>query len=273
MEVVSDSAGAKMMAPMTDPAPQQQSVDAPAASVEPRQIAYAYAFGFDVPAPRMEALQAAHRSACEAAGPAVCYIVSSSISGLGQSEYASAVLEIRARPEWVEAFLKGMDEGLEAFGARVDSSSTTSEDLTVQIVDTTAQLNAAKTLRGRLQDLLSDRPGKLSELLEIERELARVQAQIDSTESFLAMMRSRVAMSAVTLTYQPRYSAASESIWMPLGEAVGSFLPAVIESLSGLIRFVASVLPAGLVLLAAAWGALTLRRRRRRKAAEQGPAA
>ena len=79
-------------------------------------------------------------------------------------------------------------------------------------------------MRDRLQELLRDRPGRLSDLLEIERELARVQAEIDSRESIMAALKLRVAMSTMTLNYQPKYTAASESIWRPLGDAFSQLL-------------------------------------------------
>jgi hypothetical protein len=240
------------------------------APADTRQIAYTYAFGFRVPTGNMEGLLNAHRAACEQAGPAKCYVVNSSISGLGQ-EQSYASLELKGSADWVAAFKGGMAEGLKPFGAELDSNNTSSEDLTVQLIDTTARLNSAKTLRDRLQQLLSERPGKLGELLEIERELARVQAEIDSTESILAAMRLRVDMSALTLSYQAKYDAVSESIWRPLGDAFGSFVPSLVGSLAAVVLFVAGVLPwllivAGLVWFVA-WLVRWVRRRPRGKAA------
>ena len=69
------------------------------------------------------------------------------------------------------------------------------------IVDTEATLRAKRALRDRLQQLLATRPGSLADLLGVERELARVQGEIDSSEPNLASTRTRVAMSAVTIEY------------------------------------------------------------------------
>ena len=137
------------------------------------------------------------------------------------------------------------------------------------MVDTGARLNSAKTLRDRLQKLLAERPGKLADLIEIERELARVQAEIDATESVLAAMRLRVAMSDLTLTYQARYTAASESIWRPLGDAFQGFLPSVVLSLAAIVEFISATLLWILLLgaVAAGLGWLWRRRRARRKGA------
>ncbi|MDZ4762424.1 MAG: DUF4349 domain-containing protein [Alphaproteobacteria bacterium] len=242
----------------------------PAAS---RQIAYTYFFGFRVPTGNMEALLNAHRAACEQAGAAKCYVVNSSISGLGQ-EGAYASLELRGAADWMTGFKANMDDSLKPFEAELDSNNTMSEDLTVQLIDTSARLNSAKTLRDRLQELLRDRPGKLGELLEIERELARVQAEIDSTESILAAMRLRVAMSSVTLSYQARYDAVSESIWRPLGDAFGSFVPSIVGSLAAVVMFTAMALPWLLIVAGLVWFIVWLTRwvrRRPRRTQRPGP--
>lgn len=218
-----------------------QPAGEPVEPAEARQIAYTYYYGFAVPTAQMEGLLNAHKAACESAGPSVCYVSNSSINGLGE-EYASGSLQVRASQAWVESFMAGMAEGLKPFGAALSSSNTSAEDLTTQIIDTTATLNSAKTLRERLQALLADRPGKLSDLLEIERELARVQQQIDSTESWLAAMKLRVLMSTMTFNYEPRYSAVSESIWRPLGESFDNIAPNIARSLAGIVEFISSIL-------------------------------
>lgn len=238
-----------------------------------RQIAYAYAFGIAVPTGKMEELLDAHRAACESAGPERCFVVSSSISGLGE-DYASGGLELRATSDWVAGFRSGLEDGLEAFDAVLDSSQTSSEDLTVQIIDTSVRLETNRSLRSRLQTLLRDRPGKLGDLLEIERELARVQAEIDSTQSILNAMRARVSMSSLTLSYQPRFSAVSGSVWRPLVEAVSGIIPSLVTSLAGVVTFVAGALPWVIALGALCWGGWAglgrLRRRRKTQASSHG---
>jgi hypothetical protein len=212
-----------------------------------RDIAYEYNFTFAVPTGAMQALLASQRAACETAGPSRCYVVSSSLSGLGQDTTYGA-MQLRASADWVAQFRAGLPEALKPYEAVLDASTETSEDLTVQLIDTSARLNSLKTMRDRLQALLADRPGRLSDLLELERELARVQGEIDSTESILAAMRQRVAMSLLTIGYQPRYSAVSESVWRPLGDAFASFLPRAAGSLAVFVSFIASILPWAVIL-------------------------
>ena len=248
--------------------------DAPRVSpgeAQGRQIAYAYAFGIAVPTGQMEELLDAHRGACEAAGPEQCFVVSSSITGLGE-DYANGSLELRASSGWVSGFRSGLEDGLEPFDAKLDSSQTSSEDLTVQIIDTSVRLETNRSLRSRLQGLLRDRPGKLGDLLEIERELARVQAEIDSTQSVLNAMRARVSMSSLTLSYQPRFSPVSGSVWRPLAEAVSGIIPSLVVSLAGVVTFIAGALPWVIALGVLAWGGWALLGRLRRRNRKQAPA-
>jgi Domain of unknown function (DUF4349) len=236
-----------------------------------QMMAYTYAWGFQVPTGNMEGLLNAHKKLCEDAGPAKCYVVNSGISGLGQ-ESSYGTLSLKASEDWVKTFEGGVENGLKPFDGSLDSSSKSGEDLTVEIVDGEARLNSQKTMRDRLQGLLRDRPGRLSDLLEIERELARVQADIDSRESILAALKLRVAMSSLTLSYTPKYTAVSESIWRPLGDAFSSFMPNIASTLAAIIRFISEILPVvvlgGLVLWLALW---QFGRRRRRKAKAVAP--
>ena len=217
-----------------------------------RQIAYTYTRTLRAPTTRMQDLLNAHKAACDAAGSAKCYVSNSSISGLG-TDGTSGSLELHATPDWIKLFLDGLPESLKPFEASVDASNTSSEDLTVQIVDTSARLNSSKMLRERLNALLKDRPGKLSDLLDIERELARVQAEIDSTESVIAALKARVGMSTLTISYEPKTSAVSESVWRPLSSAFRGFLPNIVGSLAGLVEFVSAALIWIVIIGGAVW--------------------
>jgi glycine cleavage system regulatory protein len=219
----------------------QQIVNPQAQGQVAQQIAYTYEYTFAVPSPRMQELMDAQKAACQQAGPAKCYILSSSISGIGEDS-ASGQMQIKASADWIKDFQSALPNSLKGLGAKIDSTTTQAEDLTTQIIDITARLNSNKTLRDRLQALLKDRPGKLGDLLDIERELARVQGEIDATESVLAAMKLRVAMSTLTLSYRGEYSAVSESIWRPLGDAFKAILPNIVGSLAWIVEAVSSLL-------------------------------
>lgn len=229
-----------------------------------RLIAYTYNYGFKVPSAAMQGLLDTHKKQCEDAGPSKCYVVNSSISGLGEDQ-SYGNMTLRGSADWIKTFRAGMVDGLKPFNATLDSNSDSAEDLTVSIVDSEARLRSLKTMRDRLEQLLRDRPGKLSDLLEIEREFARVQAEIDSSESILAQMKLRVAMSVMTLNYTASYPPGSESVWRPVGDAFGGFEASFAGAFAAIVRFVAEILPVVIIGGLLIWAGISLFRWRGRR--------
>jgi hypothetical protein len=229
-------------------------------------LAYTHARGIEVPANRVEALMKQHVEACNAAGPRVCLVVGANAYSYGEDN-VSARLDLRANPTWLKSFLAGLEGDASKAGGKIKSSNTLTEDLTRQIVDTEATLRAQKTLRDRLQDLLSDRPGKLGDLLEIERELARVQGGIDSYESTLVVMRQRVETSALGIEYSSAPTPFTESAWGPLTDALNNFGLNMAAALGSIVTFFAVFAPWVLVLALVGWLALLAFKRLRGKKA------
>lgn len=233
-------------------------------------MAYSYSWNFSVPTGAMESLLNSHRKLCEDAGPANCYVTNTYLNGIGQEEGASGMLSMRASEAWVRSFETGVSEGLKPFNASVYSTNRTAEELTAQIVDNEARLKSMIAHRDALQTMIDRKPGKLSDLLEIEQALAQAQGDIDSRQSLLAALRLRVSMSVLTFSYQAEYAPASESIWRPVADAFGDFVPAFARTIGAIVRFVAAVLPVlilgGLALLAIIFAYRGWGRRMSRKA-------
>lgn len=133
-------------------------------------------------------------------------------------------------------------------------------------MDGEARLRAQTALRDRLQKLLAERPGKLAELLEVERELARVQGEIDSAQSTLAVMKTRVATSALTLRYESGAVTRPAGAWAPLAQAFVDVAGILARSLAALVLFIAWVTPWVLVLGLLVWVLRKRLPRLRRKA-------
>jgi hypothetical protein len=231
-------ADAAAMADM--PAPPDGSSTAPRIAAGPPMLAYSYTYGLSLPHDHVDDLRRRHEAACAKAGYKVCQVVASAITE-DRSGGAEGKLEIRAAPAWLQRFRDSLAGDAKAAGGKVDSSEVTSEDLSREIVDTGAQLRAKLVLRDRLQALLASRPGRLADLLAVERELARVQGEIDSTQSQLAVMQGRVAMSDVTVNYAS--SDVGPTIRSPLGASFRGFFGTMAASLAGLIDLLALLAP------------------------------
>ena len=231
-------------------------------------IAYAYRFGLELPAEAAPKMMARHEQACIAAGASACQVIGSNSSRVGRDS-VEARLEMRATPAYVARFRAALDGEARGAGGRVAQQAVESEDLTRQLVDTEARMRAMETLRDRLQQLLATRSGPLEQLLQVERELARVQGELDATRSALAVMRTRVQTSQLDVTYSAAGQLAPDSAARPVVDALNSASYAFMSSLGVLILFLASFLPILLVGAPLIWLLWRWRRNvRTRKAAE-----
>ncbi|MEM1088315.1 MAG: DUF4349 domain-containing protein, partial [Pseudomonadota bacterium] len=205
-------------------------------------IAYSYRLGLTLPKGTVEPMMQSHASACRAAGPATCIVINSNINSRDE-DYASGNLSLRAKPDWIETFIGSIDDDAAEAGGEITGRSTSAEDLTRQIVDTGARLDAQKTLQTRLMTLLERRDAELGDLLQIERELARVTGGIESIEAQLKTLRLRVAMSSLDIGYQTNVPAFSSTRENPLGVAFGDFFYNLSAAIASVITAFAVGLP------------------------------
>jgi len=96
---------------------------------------------------------------------------------------------IRVPPERLDALM----DSVAALGD-VESRSVGVEDVTERVIDAEARLNSLRASRDRLRQLL-ERAGTVQDVIAVERELARVQGEIESLEARLTALRSQVALS------------------------------------------------------------------------------
>lgn len=89
-----------------------------------------------------------------------------------------------------------------ALGLEV-SRNVTRKDVTDQAIDWEAKLKNKKELRDRLVKLLSQTK-KVDEVLAVEKELSRIQTDIDSIEGRLKKLKNDIAMSTLSLTIRKR---------------------------------------------------------------------
>lgn len=229
-------------------------------------LAYRYGYGLVMPSASVKSTSDKHMQICRDAGTSKCQITGSNTNNYSEEDIR-ANLSLRAEPEWLQTFVAGMKADIAEIDGRIESENTSVEDLTRAILDTDARLKAQTTLRTRLENLLETRDAKLPDLLALERELARVQAEIESATAHLKALRARVSMSVMNLSYTSERVAVSRSSVSPIGEALKDFVGIVSEGLAGVIRFLAALLPwmifiiiPGLFMLRWFW--------RRRKAAK-----
>ena len=215
-------------------------------------LAYAYAFGLEVPPRKLPALVARHQANCASAGTAVCQMTGSSLEHQGRDQI-HATLTLRAAPAWLAKFRAGLADDARGAGGRVIQANVTSEDLSREVTDTAAAIRAKTTLRDRLQAILNSRPGKTADLVDAEAALAKVQGELDATQSEMAVMRQRLDSSVITIEYQSSAVLAPDSVWSPLANAVNQFASTAVAGLAFLITCTAALLPWAVVVGGALW--------------------
>lgn len=251
--VASDVAAPKSEAAMAKPAGRDP---APAPAATPAlampQLAYSYSAEIEASAEAASVLVARHEAACRAAGAAVCQVTAMSVASDGG---VRARLGLRAQPEWLQGFRGRLAADAKAVGGRVLKSNAVSEDLSRQLVDTEAALRAKTLLAQRLEGLLANRQGKLSDLMEVEKQLSDTQGEIDAARSELAMMRARVATSEMTVDYTA--PALLGAVWAPATQAVKGATLVFASGVGMLISLAAAIGPfallGGLIALLARW--------------------
>jgi len=95
-------------------------------------------------------------------------------------------------------------ERLKALG-KVEAVNVSVQDVGEEYVDVSARKANAQRLETRLLDLLATRAGRLEDVLNVERELARVREEVERYQGRLQFLRQHAAMSALTVCGRARY--------------------------------------------------------------------
>ena len=116
----------------------------------------------------------------------------------GSARGLSAALRIPAKQ------LDGFLADLRKLG-HVEEESRRNEEVSAQYVDLQARLKSARATEQRLIELLGTRTGKLSDVLDAERELARVRGEIESMQGQNAVLVHRVSYATVQVELSEEY--------------------------------------------------------------------
>ncbi len=133
------------------------------------------------------------------------------------------------------------------------------EDVGEEFVDVNARMDNARRLERRLIDLLATRTGKLKDVLDVERELARVREEIDRYEGRIRYLKAHTAMSTLSVSVHEPLPVVGEAGHSVMGEAFTQAWRNFVVLMSLAVQSLGVVLPLGLIA-AAAW--FVMRRRR-----------
>ncbi len=103
---------------------------------------------------------------------------------------------VRVPSQNFDAFIKEISNGVSYF----DRKEISSKDVTEEYIDIDARLKAKKILEIRYFELLK-KANKVSEMIEIETQLASIREEIDAKEGQLRYMKSRISMSTISIEF------------------------------------------------------------------------
>jgi uncharacterized protein DUF4349 len=139
----------------------------------------------------------------------------------------------------------------------VSYESQSGAEVTAEHADLVARLKNSRETEIRLQDILRNRTGKVSDILEVEQEIARVRGEIEQMESELKTLNHRVDLATINLTineeYKAKVSGSAPAIGIRLHNATVAGFQSAASSALGIILWLIEIMPS-LLLWAAVLG-------------------
>lgn len=209
----------------------------------PRYMAERQFWVFELPEKAIEARWQSHVALCRAD----CEVLNAALNKSAHSP-VSASLQLRVGRASADKLLGAMSS------PEVKERRVEREDKTLQVVDVEARLKNLSELRDRLRALLASRSGALKDILETERELARVQGELDSMAAQRKALANETEKILLFAEYRPEPSLGETGAMQPLVEAWRGAGRAFAESLSAALLFVVQALPWLVIVVPIFWG-------------------
>ena len=170
----------------------------------------------------------------------------------GKDEQPSASLEIRVPT----AQFDGLLGALRALG-KVETVTANVEDVGEEYVDLGARAANARRVEARLVEMLATRTGKLSDVLTVEQELARVRQEIERHDARLRWLERRAALSSLSVTLHEPLALIDRPSPGPIVEALGLAWERMLSVIAWCIASLGLIVPLGVIV---GLGVLVLRR-------------
>jgi hypothetical protein len=204
-------------------------------------------------------------AACNADRASGCTVLDVSLDS--NQNLPSGNIRMRLAPAGVEPLI-----ALASKDADVTGRNTRAEDLAEPVADTERQLALMTLHRDRLTEFMKNKDIKVEQLITVSKELATVQAQIDSLGTQHANLRRRIDTDLLTINLSlPRRAYVSDPT--PVTDAIRYFGNDFRQAVGMVIRFLAVILPwlvivlPGLFLLRLFWRWIGRRLTRREQGA------
>ena len=210
-----------------------------------KYIALRHSLQIETPGEQMQASFDAAVKHCEALN---CELLSANYNKETPYNPPSASLSARVPPRNVAIFLDGLAKNGEVLQHGRDS-----EDKTNQVVDTDARIKNLTELRDRLRLMLTDKSAKFKDIIDVERELAITQSQLDSMLSMRKILSQETDLVAVNINFSAAQGITEQGFFAPVARALKDAGRVMMESFGAVITFVMSAIPWLLIGIPVLW--------------------
>jgi hypothetical protein len=163
----------------------------------------------------------------------------------GKDEERSATLQLRVPSAQFDAAVGALSQL-----GKVESVSVNAEDVAEEYVDLGARLANARRVEARLAELLATRTGKLSDVLTIEQELARVRQEAERYEARMRWLERRASLSSLDISIHEKLPLIdSPSGRGPILEAFAEAWERMVGFVAWLIAMLGILVPLGVLIL------------------------
>ena len=200
-----------------------------------KYIALSHQLNIELPA---ESMQSSFDAALKQCDNLKCQILTANFNKETPYSPPSASLSIRMPPRNVEVFLSGL-----AKSGEIMQHLREAEDKTNQVVDTDARIKNLTELRDRLRAMLGDKSAKFKDIIDVERELANTQSQLDSYLSMRKVLSLETDFVAMNINFSAKQGFAEQGFFSPVARALKEAGHVMMESLASLITFCVTILP------------------------------
>ena len=162
----------------------------------------------------------------------------------GKDEQRSGMLQLRVP----SAQFDGAVAALSQLG-KVESVNVSAEDVGEEYVDLGARLTNARRVEARLVEMLATRTGKLSDVLTVEQELARVRMEAERYEARMRWLERRASLSSLDVSIHEKLPLIDSPRGRgPIVEAFAAAWERMVGVVAFLIASLGVLIPLGVVV-------------------------
>jgi hypothetical protein len=165
----------------------------------------------------------------------------------GGRPFEIITLEIRVPAAQFDA---ARDE-IRGTGSRVTAEKITGQDVTEEYIDLEARIRTQKALEGQFLEIMKG-ASKVSDALEVQRELANVRTEIERLEGRRRFLENQTSLSTIKVTLQPHaplVNASASGFFYSIGRAFGDGIDIAASITLALIKIILALIPVFLLIV------------------------